>query len=162
MNRTAVILLMGSLALAAQTPRFGVQAAISLPASDLSDNADLGLQAGGHVRWSFNHGQGIMARVDVASYGENDGVKVRGVALAADYLYHLERRDRGLYLLAGLASQHYHTAYDGYSDNDDALGLDLGVGYDLDRHLGLQARYTTSSLSNVTYDALNLGVTYTF
>jgi len=162
MNRTAAILVMGSLALGAQTPRFGVQGALSLPANDLSDNADLGLQVGGHARWSFNQGQGVMVRADAASYSENDTVKVRGLALAADYLYHLERRNHGLYLLAGLASQYYHTSYDGHTDNDSGLGLDLGVGYDLDRHVGLQARYTTSSLDHVTYDALNLGVTYTF
>ena len=65
-------------------------------------------------------------------------------------------------MLAGLSDQNYHTGFPDFSRNDNGLGIDLGVGYDLDRHTGLQARYTTNSFSGYTYSALNLGVTYTF
>jgi hypothetical protein len=158
----AVLILGTSLSLAAQEVRFGVQGALSLPANDLSDNADAGLQLGGHARWDLSQGSGLMARVDATFYGENAGVTVDDLALAVDYTYHFQRRQRGLYVLAGLSEQNYHTSFNGYSQNNDGLGFDFGAGYDLDRHVGLQARYTTNSFDYGTYSALNLGVTYTF
>jgi hypothetical protein len=151
-----------ALTLSAQEVRFGVQGALSLPANDLTDNADPGLQVGGHARWDFGQGQGLMARADVTYFGQNDGVNVTDLAFAADYTYHFERRQHGLYVLAGLSEQNYHTSFQGYGQNNDGLGFDIGAGYDLDRHLGLQARYTTNSFDYGTYSALNLGVTYTF
>ena len=163
MKRAAAILIMGTaLALSAQGVRFGVQGALSLPANDLADNADTGLQLGGHARWDFRNGHGLMARADATFFGQNDGVDVSSLAVAADYTYHFERRQRGLYVLAGLAQQNYRTSFHGDSQNDSGLGFDLGAGYDLDRNLGLQARYTTTNVSDATYSALNLGVTYTF
>ena len=163
MKKTLTILIMGSaLALSAQQPRFGVQGAVSLPTGDLSDNAGAGLQGGGHATWDFTEGHGLMARADLTVYGQNQGVDVSDLALAADYTYHFERRPKGLYVLAGLSGQSYHTSFHGYSRTDHGLGLDLGGGYDIDRHVGLQARYTTNNYSDITYSALNLGVTYTF
>ena len=162
-KKAVAILIMGTaLALSAQDVRFGVQGALSLPTNDLADNANGGLQGGGHVRWDFNRGHGLMARADVTLFGKNDGVEVSDLAVAADYTYHFERRQRGMYVLGGLAQHNYHTSYRGSSRNDGGLGLDLGAGYDLNRNLGLQARYTTNNFSDMTYSALNLGVTYTF
>jgi len=164
-NISFKILILGSaisLTLAAQDARFGVQGALSLPANDLASNADTGLQLGGHARWAFNGGHGVMARADLTFYGQSNSISVNSIAVAADYTYHFEQSQRGPYLLAGLSQQNYHTSFPSYSRNDSGLGVDLGAGYDLDRHLGLQARYTTNSYSNLTYSALNLGVTYTF
>ena len=163
MKTTLAILIVGTaLSLSAQDVRFGVQGALAIPSGDLSDNADAGLQLGGHAKWDFTHGHGLMARIDTTFFGQNDGVNVTNLGVAADYTYHFERRQRGLYLLVGLSDQNYHTSFDGYSRNDNGLGLDFGAGYDLDRHTGLQARYTSTSISNATDSALNLGVTYTF
>lgn len=81
---------------------------------------------------------------------------------AADYTNHFERRQQGFYILAGLSVQNYPTSFQGYSQNNSALGLDFGVGYGLDRHFGPQARYATADISAATYSALNMGVTYTF
>jgi len=114
------------------------------------------------VRWDFGQGNGVVTRVDATWFGQNDGVTVNDLAIAADYTYHFERRQRGLYVLAGLSEQNYRTSYQGFNQNDSGLGFDLGAGYDLDRHLGFQARYTTNNFSDYTYSALNLGVTYTF
>jgi hypothetical protein len=162
-KKTIAILIMGSaLALSAQEIRLGVQGALSLPGGDLSDNVDTGLQVGGHARWAFDGGHGIMARADATFYGQKYGVDVTDLAFGADYTYHFERRQRGLYVLGGLSEQNYRTSFQGYSQNNSGLGLDLGAGYDLDRHMGLQARYTTNSFNGLTYSALNLGVTYTF
>jgi hypothetical protein len=154
---------MGSaLALSAEEVRFGAQGALVFPASNLADNANTGLQLGGHARWDLSSGHGVLARADVTFYGQNNGSNVTDLAVAADYTYHFERRQRGAYLLAGVSQHSYHTSFPAFSQNNSGLGLDLGAGYDLDRHLGLQARYTTNSFSNATYAALNLGVTYTF
>jgi len=162
-KKALTILIMGTaLALSAQEVRFGVQGALSLPAGDLTDNAGAGLQVGANARWAFNGGHGIIARADATFFGQKYGVDVTDLAFAGDYTYHFERRQRGLYVLAGLSQQNYHTSFQGYSRNDSGLGLDLGAGYDLDRHVGLQARYTTNSFNDFTYSALNLGVTYTF
>jgi hypothetical protein len=163
MKKMLTILIMGSaLALSAQDVRLGVQGGVSLPAGDLSSNATLGLQLGGHARFEFREGHGIMGRVDLTFYGQNSDTNVTDLAVAADYTYHVERRQQGLYVLAGLSQQNFHTGFPDYSRNDNGLGIDLGVGYDLDRHLGMQARYTTNSFSGLTYSALNVGVTYTF
>lgn len=163
MKKTLAILTMGAaLSLSAQEVRFGVQGALALPAGDLSDNADAGLQVGAHARWDLTQGHGLMARTDVTSFGQNDGVNVTDLAFAVDYSYHFERRQRGLYILGGLSEQNYHTSFQGYSRNDSGLGFDLGAGCDLSRNVGLQARYTINNFSYATYSALNLGVTYTF
>jgi hypothetical protein len=163
MKKILTILIMGSaLALSAQDIRLGVQGGVSLPAGDLSSNATLGLQLGGHAKFEFRGGHGIMGRVDLTFYGQNSGTNVTDLAVGADYTYHVEGRQQGLYVLAGLSDQNYHTGFPNFSRNDSGLGIDLGLGYDIDRHLGLQTRWTTNSFSGLTYSALNVGVTYTF
>jgi hypothetical protein len=162
-NKTFLILALGSsLALSAQNPDMGVQAALSLPTNDLSDNANFGLQMGGHLQWDFHGGHGLMARADLTFYTSNHGTSVNNLAAAADYTYHFETQHHGPYVLAGLSLANYHTSFPNSSHNDSGLGIDLGGGYELDRHLGLQARYTSNSTSPGTYSALNLGVTYKF
>ena len=158
----AILLLSAGLALSAQDTRFGVQGALSFPSHDLADAADTGLQAGGHALWDFGVGRGLMARADLTSYGQNHDFKVRTLAVGTDYLYHFEGRQRGIYLLGGLAAQTFHTSRWGNSHNDSGLGIDCGAGYDPSRNAGLQARFTTTNLSSISFDALNLGMTYTF
>ena len=163
MKNTFLILALGSsLALSAQTPEAGVQAALSLPAGDLSDNANFGLQMGGHVQWDFRGGHGLVARADLTFYTSNNGTSVNNLAVGADYTYHFEVRRQGPYVLGGLTLANYHTGFRNSSRNDSNLGIALGGGYDLDRHLGLQARFTTNSVGPGTYGAFNVGVTYTF
>lgn len=153
---------LAAMPLAAQEAHFGVQGAIAFPTGDLGDNADLGLQLGGHVRWNFGAGNGMMARVDLTSYGSKDGVTTSSFALGADYTYHVNQNPLGFYFLAGLSLQDCHRDFPDGSINDNGLGVDLGVGYDLTRNLGLQARLTSQSADNGNLTALNLGVTYTF
>ncbi|MGA2080599.1 MAG: outer membrane beta-barrel protein [Holophaga sp.] len=158
----AILIIAGALSLPAADLHFGVQGALSVPVNDLSSNAYVGLQAGAHARWYFEQGHGLMVRGDMTLYAQNGDTSVTDLAVAADYTYHLERRLDGLYVLAGLSQDSYHTSYSYSSRNDTGLGVDLGAGYDLDHHLGVQARYVTHSYSGLTYSALNLGVTYTF
>jgi hypothetical protein len=158
----AILTMSAAFFLAAAEPQFGVQAGLSLPSGDLSDNGYLGPYLGGHARWYFGGGHGLMARADLTFYGSNNSISVTGFGVGADYTYHLDQRLEGLYFLAGLTQESFHTSYPGYSSNDNALGIDFGVGYDMDRHLGLQARYETHNLNHMTYSALDLGVTYSF
>jgi hypothetical protein len=163
-RKSVLILALGTaFCLSAAEPHFGAQAALSFPVSNLGDDGYVGLQLGGHGRWYFRQGHGLMARADLAFYGSNQGTSVTAWGVAADYTYHLEQRPTGAYLLAGLSHINYHASYVNHTYNDGNLGFDLGAGYDLDNHLGLQVRYTSTSLDhNRTYGALNLGATYTF
>ena len=84
MKKTLVILAMGgALALSAQDVRFGVQGALSLPTNDLSDNANTGLQLGGHAKWDFRHGHGLMARADLTFYGHTNSISVNTTRFSA-------------------------------------------------------------------------------
>jgi hypothetical protein len=124
----------------------------------------MGLQVGGHGKWDLGQGHGIMGRADVTFYGEKFGYSDKSWGAGADYTYHLDHNRHGFYVLGGLSVMDYHwSTLDSQSHTDTALGPDVGVGYDLDRHLGLQARYTfhNGSDSN-TLSSLNLGVTYSF
>jgi hypothetical protein len=149
--------------LAAAQPQWGVQGALSVPTGDLSDSANLGISGGGNAKFDFGRGNGLMARGDLTFYGQKDGFSDSSAGVAADYTYHLDHRQRGIYFLGGLSVLDYRwSRSDGSNYDSSALGLDLGVGYDVDRHVGLQARYTAHSVSDSELDALNLGVTYTF
>ena len=158
----ALLIIGTALSLSAQEVRFGVQGAVSIPAANLSDDANLGLQVGGHARWGFRHGQGVMVRADAAFYSQNNGTNVNDLAFGADYTYHLSGHQTGPYLLAGLSQHTYRTSFQDGTWNNNGLGLDLGGGVDLNRNLGLQARCTTNNFNGFTYSALNLGATYTF
>jgi hypothetical protein len=158
----AILFLGAAVSLSAQETRFGVQGALSLPNNHLSDNAYLGMELGGHAQWDFHGGHGLMARADATFYSSNNGASVTGLALGADYTYHVDQRPTGFYLLAGLAQESFHTSFNTFSRNDSNLGVDAGAGYDFDRNLGCQLRYITHSVTGGTYSSLNLGVTYTF
>ena len=161
------ILILG-LPLAAQSARFGVQAAVSVPNGDLNDYANLGLQFGGHGQWNFGNGHGLIGRIDAAFYGQKNDVTVSSLSGGADYTYHFERRPVGLYVLAGLTEARYTQDYSGSSYNSNSLGIDLGVGYDVDRNLGFQVRVTNHTFDNdwnnnsLTMSSVNFGVLYTF
>jgi len=154
---------LAAVTLGAQDVRVGVQAAVVFPSGDLGDGAGLGLQGGGHVRWAFAQGHGLMARADVTVFSDRNDAKSTSLAAAVDYTYHFDRNQQGFYVLAGLCVQDYHREFPDGTLNDNGLGLDLGVGYDLDRHFGVQARVTSQSASySTTLTSLNLGVTYSF
>lgn len=164
-QRTFLPLLLVSLAAlpaSAQSVRFGVQGALTLPAGDLADSANLGLDLGGHARWDFGRGHGIMGRVDLNYYGQKNDFTTSSIGVGADYTYHLERTQLGFYFLAGVSLERYHRDHPFGTLNDNGLGLDIGAGYDLNRNLGLQARLTSHSFNHANLTALNLGVTYTF
>lgn len=146
---------------AAEPPALGVQGALVFPANDLTDGANLGLLLGGHGRWDFGNGHGLMGRADLTFYGSKNDNTIHSIDAGADYTYHVDRNRRGLYLLAGVSFINYDNSHAGTS-SQSGLGVDVGLGYDLDRHLGLQLRYITHNIDHGTLSALGLGVTYTF
>lgn len=146
---------------AADPPALGVQAAVAFPVGDLPDVAKPGILLGGHGRWDFGGGHGLMARADLGLYASKDGASTNSFGAAADYTYHVDHNRRGLYLLAGVSFMNYSISR-GSSASRSGFGPDLGIGYDLTRNLGIQARYTTHSLDGATMASLNLGATWTF
>jgi len=146
--------------LAAATPEWGVQGALAVPTADLSSSAGLGLQGGANAKWNFGGGHGVMGRADLTLYSGKDGANDSSFGVAADYTFHPDRNARGVYFLGGLSFLTYSAGHGTGSVN--GFGLDLGVGYDQDRHIGYQIRYTTHSINSATLASLNLGITYTF
>jgi hypothetical protein len=157
----ALLLAAASAAGAAEPPAFGLQAAVAFPANDLTDVANLGIQFGGHGRWDFGHGHGLMGRADLTFYGSKDGASTDSIGAGADYTYHFDHNRRGVYLLAGVTFMNYSVSYHG-THSHSGLGPDVGVGYDVDGHLGLQIRLTSHDVDHSNLYSLNLGATYTF
>ena len=143
------ILCAGLLPLAAQDFQLGVQGAVAFPGGDLQDAAGPGLQLGGHLRWNFGQGHGLMARVDWTSFGDHDGVSTFPAPPWRPTTPTISTAPSGVYLLPGCHAD-LPPGLPGRPVNNSGLGLDLGLGYDLDRHLGLQARMTSSSMDHAT------------
>jgi hypothetical protein len=148
--------------LTAAEPRFGFQAALAQPMVDLPDTAAVGLQLGGHGQWDFGSGHGLQARADLTLYGPKDDYTQTSFGLAADYTFHPEQRPSRFYFLAGMSLLDYQLSLPGSSSSSSGLGFDLGVGYDVDRHLGYQMRFTTQSVDGLSLGSLNVGILYTF
>jgi hypothetical protein len=157
-----MLAVLASTSLGAKEVQFGVQGGLALPMGDLSDASSLGLGFGGHGRYDLGSGHGLMGRLDYTFFGQKGGVSTTDLGIAMDYTYHLDRHRRGAYLLAGVSLQNYSFSHSGNSFSRSGLGVDLGVGLDVDRNLGFQARVTSHNIDSGTFTALNLGVTYTF
>lgn len=154
-----VLICLAGSPLLAEQPRYGLQGALAFPTGDLADSGDAGLQIGGHALWDLRQGMGIMARVDLTSYGRKDGYNASSFGAGADFLYHFDGNHRGLYAMAGLNLQNVSRDVPYGTIHDSGLGVDLGLGYDIDRNFGLQARFNAGPAS---LSATTLGVTYTF
>ena len=161
--RFLACLALASLPLAADgETRFGVEGALALPHGNLSAQADTGFEIGAIARWEMGGGRGITARIDLDFFTEKAGFTTSSMGVAADYTFHILGGDRGPYFLVGASVLDYSQVQSGPTTSTNSLGLDLGVGADLDGHLGLLARWTTHYLAHSTWTVLNLGVTYTF
>jgi len=157
-----LLLVLGAVSLSAGDVRFGVQAALAFPMGDLSDGANLGLQGGGHAVLDLGQGHGLMGRVDLTLYSKKNDTNVTALGIAADYTYHFNQNQTGPYALAGLCHTNFNPSAVHNPASDNGFGIDLGVGYDVDRNLGYQARITSNSVDHGTMTSLNLGITYRF
>ena len=100
--------------------------------------------------------------MDLAYYGQKFDISTSSLGLGADYTFHFDRHQRGLYWLGGVSIANYSRNTPSGKLNDNGLGVDLGLGYDLNRNLGIEARLTRHAFDQATMTALNLGVSYTF
>jgi len=169
MKCLALLPLLLTLPLCAQTPgrpTFGFSAQLNAPTGDLQTDTDKGLGAGLSflVQWNLGHGHALRPRLDVnvfnvstyepshSNYRESRNLSA--VGLGVDYLYYVSGTPRGFYLTAGAGvtrwdlayttsdrnGNSYTSSYDS-SKNTTSLGLAAGLGWQITRVFGLEARF---------------------
>lgn len=161
-----------SLPLAAQSfsrPSFGFSVQLNSPMGDLKDDTDKTLGAGASflVQWDLPGGHAIRPRFDVnlfnvSSYEPNhsnykESRNLSALGLGVDYLYYLRGTPKGLYLTAGAGVTRWDLSYttsdkigNSYSSSRDSnknttsLALAAGLGWQVTRVIGLEARFVRS------------------
>lgn len=194
LSRNLLALLVIATPLAAQDVRFGVQIHANLPSADLKDAADSKAGAGGGVHMTFDLGGGsvIRPRIDYVVYPENKAfpdysvaasasgkAKLDNLSAGADYLYFFEGKDSGFYITGGISWNRWNFDYDytnkvgnqtlsgSSSRTANKVGGAAGVGFNLNRNFGVEARYTASKFENagggqVNAAAVQLAASYRF
>ncbi len=192
--RNLIALMMLAAPLAAQDFRFGVQVHANLPSADLKDAADSKAGAGGgfHMTWDLGGGSVIRPRIDYVAYPENKNFpdyslsatangksKMENLSAGADYLYFFDGKDTGFYVTGGLSWNRWTFDYDytyktgnvtvsgSASQTANKVGGAAGVGFNLNRNFGVEARYTASKFKNagggdVNAAAVQLSASYRF
>jgi len=179
------VLTLAALPLGAQDVRFGVQLHANLPSADLKELADSKAAFGGGAHLTFDLGQGhvLRPRVDYMIFPENKSfldasvpniaggkAKMDAISAGADYLYFFDGKDEGFYLTGGLSWNRWKFDYD-YSikvgqttvagsatRSTSKVGAAAGVGFNLNRNFGVEARYLASKFENASGDAVNAGI----
>jgi opacity protein-like surface antigen len=169
-------------ALSAQEgPRFGLQAGLNIPQSDLKDAVDskLGFNIGAHGTFDLRGGHMLRPRLDytwfpeysVGGGGASASFKFSNISLGADYLYFVEGKPQGFYFTGGLALMHWKeevsASIPGYlsysaSETTNKLGLAAGVGYQFNPTVGAEVRYLKSSAWEGDLDMIQVGATFRF
>jgi hypothetical protein len=160
--------------LKAEEPRFGVQGLVNAPLGDLKDFVDSkpGVDVGIHGTFDLGAGNMIRPRLDYNYFPDAtlSGIKntAYNVGLGADYLYFIAGKPEGFYLTGGLSLVRWSfetkdPVLGNATTDTTKLGVAVGAGYQWNRTLGTEARYTTSKVSDgFTADALQAGVTIRF
>ncbi|MBP1773895.1 MAG: outer membrane protein beta-barrel domain [Holophagaceae bacterium] len=184
MNLRALTLIAATLAgtaLSAQEgPRFGLQAGINLPQSDLKDAVDskAGFNLGAQVTFDLRGGHMLRPRFDYTWYpeytvsggGASASAKFSNLTLGGDYLYFVEGRPEGFYVTGGLAVVQWkgevNATFLGISDSSSEtttkLGLAAGVGYQFNKTVGAEVRYLKSKAWESVFDTIQVGATFRF
>lgn len=168
-------------ALSAQEgPRFGLQAGLNIPQSDLKDAVDskVGFNIGAQVTFDLRGGHMIRPRLDytwfpeysVSDAGGSASAKFSSIALGADYMYFVDGRPQGLYFTGGAALVRWkvemNASFMGYgvSDSEETtkLGLAAGVGYQFNKTVGAEVRYLKCSAWEGDLDMIQVGATFRF
>jgi len=159
--------------LQAEPPRYGVQGSVSIPLGDLKDYADSKPAPGVGIHGTFDMGDGHMLRprLDYAIYPEAAFASVKqkasSLSLGGDYLYFIAEKPEGLYLIGGLSAMRWvfehKDALTSVNTNSTKIGLALGLGYQWNATVGLEARYVQAHISSsFKAVALQTGVTIRF
>ncbi|WP_243323942.1 outer membrane beta-barrel protein [Geothrix sp. SG200] len=168
-------------ALSAQEgPRFGLQAGLNIPQSDLKDAVDskVGFTVGAQATFDLRGGHMIRHRLDYTWFpeyswgwgGYSTSHKFSNISLGADYLYFVEGKPQGFYVTGGLAlvqwkaelSSSYLGASASASETTTKLGLAAGVGYQFNKTVGADVRYLKSSAWEGDLDMIQVGATFCF
>lgn len=165
---------------AQEGPRFGLQAGLNIPQSDLKDAVDskLGFNIGAHGTFDLRGGHMIRPRLDYIwfpEYSANAGgasanAKFSSLSLGADYLYFVEGKPQGFYVTAGAAAMQWKmevsASFLGYSasasETTTKLGLAAGVGYQFNKTVGAEVRYLKSKAWEGDLDMIQAGATFRF
>lgn len=168
----SAVLLAGTCAMAESPVRFGVTVQGGVPLSDLDTfmasnpcvgvgiqaTLDLSKSVALRGRLDYNHYadadvnfvtfQQRFTNVDV--YHAKD--KTNALELALDYMYFVDGKDKGLYLVFGPSAIQWDMRVDvsgqSVEEKTTKLGLNAGIGYQIDHNLSVEARYTYSSVSS--------------
>jgi len=174
----------GSMAAKAEEPRFGLQLHANFPTGDLKTAVDSkpGAGLGAHVTFDLGGGHLLRPRLDGVFFPESDlhGFKTKAsdLSLGVDYLYFPRGKPEGLYLTAGLGLHRWKVdtttpaqppLWPAGSDSQTSsrFGYSAGLGYNFNRSVGSELRYTSSHYANRTAwdpsaNAVQAGVTYRF
>jgi len=165
---------------AQEGPRFGLQAGVNLPQSDLKDAVDskMGFNVGAHMALDFKGGHMLRPRLDYTWFpeysasagGASASAKLSNISLGADYLYFVDGKPEGFYFTGGLALVQWKMeasiSYPGFSasasETTTKVGLAAGVGYQFNKTVGGEVRYMKSSAWEGDLDMLQVGVTFKF
>jgi len=180
---TLIAATLAGTALSAQEgPRFGLQAGVNIPQSDLKDAVDSkpGFTIGAHGTFDFRGGHMLRPRLDYtwfpsyshgAAFGASVDQKVSNFALGADYLYFVEGRPQGFYITGGASAIHWKMEADitipgigsgSTSETTTKLGVAAGVGYQFNRTVGAEVRYLKSKAWESDLDMIQVGATFRF
>jgi opacity protein-like surface antigen len=185
MNLRALTLIAATLAgtaLSAQEgPRFGLQAGINLPQSDLKDAVDskVGFNIGAQVTFDLRGGHMLRPRLDYTWFpeytesfaGDSIGTKFTRTSLGVDYLYFVDGKPQGFYVTAGLAAVQWkvdvNVTLSGFGSGSDSettnkLALAAGVGYQFNKTVGADLRYIKGKAWEGDLDLIQAGVSVRF
>jgi opacity protein-like surface antigen len=143
------------------------------------------------AEWNFHPKMALRAKADYLLFGEKthtvpqaDGVqkdKINGLNLAADFIYHFETNETGIFVFAGLGygdikiEGRYASPdlSDGGSLSGNGLVFGFGAGYNFTRNIGAEVKYnmlpvdlglakTDYELDNYNHNWLQVSFTYRF
>lgn len=169
-------------ALSAQEgPRFGLQAGLNLPQSDLKDAVDskAGFNLGAQATFDLRGGHMLRPRLDYSWFpeytesfaGDSIGTKVTRTSLGVDYLFFVNGSPRGFYVTAGIAAVQWKVEVDltlaGLGSGSDSqttnkLGLAAGAGYQFTKAVGADLRYLKGKAWEGDLDMIQAGVSFRF
>jgi hypothetical protein len=167
------ILATASLALQAESPRYGVQGLVNLPLGDLKtfvDNSP-GAGVGVHGTIDLMDGHMVRPRLDYSVFQEATfgtlKQKASYLSLGGDYLYFIAGKPEGLYFTGGLSAVRWSFEYKDpaskITSDTTKFGLAAGIGYQWNATVGTEARWLHSRVSSAfKADALQAGVTVRF
>ncbi|MCC6514345.1 MAG: outer membrane beta-barrel protein [Geothrix sp.] len=185
MNFRALALAVAALAAPAlnaqEAVRFGVQAGLNLPQSDLKDAVDskLGYNLGVQVTFDLRGGHMLRPRYDYTWFpeytesfaGDSFSTKFIRKSLGVDYLYFVDGKPQGFYVTAGIAAVQWAVEVNftlsglgsgSNSQTSNKLALAAGAGYQFNRTVGADLRYIKGKAWEGDLDMVQAGVSVRF